>query len=144
MRVSMKVAPGVRVSGRVGGRHHRHHHHPRAGVRARGAARPRGPWLRSLPPWRMPVLSGGAIMMSIWLIGAVLFLEVWMVEAAIWFGVWCYYGLFLGFRSIYRKNVLGQTAASVGRRPAAPASSLEHAVDLAELGDWDGPARRRS
>lgn len=144
MRVSAKAGP-VRVSGHVGGRSH-HHHHPHASVRARNTGR-RGPWLRSVPPWRMPVLSGGGLMMLNWCILVPFFAGIWVAEASLLCAIWLYYGLFLGARSIYRNNVLGQTAETLTPRRTAARDPYAEPVDLAALqapGDWDGLTRRRS
>jgi hypothetical protein len=108
MRLSVKVAPGVRVSGRVGGRrhhhHHHHHHHRNQHHHQRGYVthRPapivrRGSWMRSVPPWRLAPGAG-----VFWLFVAMLFLCMWMLELEIWLLVWLVHGTILGIRRLAR------------------------------------------
>lgn len=116
MRISVKIAPGVRVSGRVGGRHHHRHHTTYRRTTS-------GPWMRTIPPWRLGPGSGLG-----WLIAAVLFLELWMLEFEIWLMVWACYGMFLAARWCWRHNPIGQTVDSVAaaRERSRPAPYDPH------------------
>lgn len=131
MRLSVKVAPGVRISGRIGGRHHHHHHYRRRGGGTWGVpARRSGDWLHSIPPWRIPLprvygigsLIGLMIMAEI---GAI----VWFYEFAAWLTVWMFVGMFIVVRAVVQ--------AVAGRRsPTRPDADLtprpEH-IDLGRL-----------
>ncbi|MEY9933902.1 hypothetical protein ABH926_008565 [Catenulispora sp. GP43] len=130
MRISMKVAPGVRVSGRLGGRHHHHRH----GVRLAGNRQPR-PWLYSIPPWRLSRIYG---LSGLFL--AMLYAFAWMMEFELWLCIWFYYGLFLALRWCWRHNPIGQTvdtaSARRGRqqRPAYdPHAAPQQYYDLRDL-----------
>ena len=110
MRISVKVAPGVRLSGRVGGRRrHRHHHHSTTYSSRPAVAR--GPWLRTIPPWRLSGISG---VTGLFL--AAVYVGVWMIEFELWLCVWFYYGAFLGLRWCWRHNPIGQTIDSRAAR----------------------------
>jgi hypothetical protein len=137
MRISVKVAPGVRVSGRLGGRHHHHHHtRRRGGVRIIGNQRP---WLYSIPPWRLRGVYG---LTGVFL--ALLYIYVWVIEFEVWLAVWFYYGLFLALRWCWRHNPIGQTVDSrMARRerqqqqPYDPHGAPAKPVDLGRLGNSD-------
>lgn len=129
MRISVKVAPGVRVSGRVGGRGH---HHRSAGLAVGGGGRPSGDWLHNIPPWRMPRLRVNGIGSAIGLlIMAEVFALIWFYEAMILLCVWFAYGAFLGARWIYRNNIIGKTIMAAKRRGHAPVDPNARPVDLA-------------
>lgn len=101
MRLSVKVAPGVRISGRIGGRRRHHHHYRRRSGGTWGTpTRRSGDWLHNVPPWRIPLprvygigsLIGLVIMAEIGMI-------VWFYEFAIWLYAWMFVGLCMAVRA---------------------------------------------
>lgn len=90
----MKVAPGVRISGRVGGHHH--HHRPMRFVAPRDTGRP---WLATLPPWRMPIIrNAGCFGIFLWLWFIEFGALIWIYEVLIWAMAWA--GIF-AFRTFW-------------------------------------------
>lgn len=139
MRLSVKVAPGVRLSGRIGGRHH-HHSRRRGGRTTWVNPKPRtGGWLHNVPPWRIPLprVYGLGSLLGMLILAEIGFI-VWCYEAAIWAAVWFYYGLFLVLRWCWRHNPIGQTidsaAARRERQQPIAGGPTEH-IDLGRLGD---------
>lgn len=138
MRISVKVAPGVRVSGRLGGHRHHHHHHGR-GARIIGN---RSPWLYSLPPWRLRGTSGLSGLFLAWL-----YVGVWFMELELWLMVWFYYGTFLAARQIvrwlWRHNPVGRTidrrAAQRDRQQRPPYDPHGAPQQYYDLGAGDRP-----
>lgn len=129
MRISAKVAPGVRISGHVGG--HRHHYYGGGGRIVRN----RTPWLYTIPPWRLRGVHG---LTGLFL--AMLYIGVWFMELEIWLGVWFYYALFLGLRWCWRHNPIGQTIDSRAARrerqqpvPYDPHGAPQQYIDLGQF-----------
>lgn len=114
-------------------------------VRSRG----RGPTARQAyyhPAETAAVGIGGMIaaLLAMSLAVCVWSLEVglWFYETTFWLMAWFGYGAFLGARWIYRSNVLGQTVSSLSRRQHS-AVPVDPDAQPINLGDWDGPVRRR-
>lgn len=142
MRLSVKVAPGVRISGRIGGRRHHHHYRRRDGTWGTPVRR-NGDWLHNVPPWRIPLprVYGIGSLIGLMII-AEIGMIVWFYEFAAWLTVWFYYGLFLALRWCWRHNPIGQTIDSAAARrerqqpaPYDPHGAPQQYYDLGSLGN---------
>lgn len=139
MRLSVKVAPGVRLSGRIGGRHHHHHHYRRRGGGTWANPNPRtGGWLHNVPPWRIPLprAYGLGSLLGMLILAEIGF-AIWCYEAALWVAVWFYYGLFLTLRWCWRNNPIGQTIDSASSARARRAPTVDAPATYVDLGKLD-------